>query len=230
LYKYRIFTGQFLWKPQGTNNKTKIEPFCTDFLLAHASEDHVFMDAGAGWGYYSVVLSPHVKRVIAVEPRPLFAELIHKGIETNELDNVEVVETALFDTEGYCTMPYKAPAPQTIAVADSGFPLMTLDALMDSNPLHMLKIDVDGAEVNLLDGALETIEEHHPIMVIEVHMDRIKEYFDRDPLEILEILWHHGYRIELLQGRVPVARRLRECARVGGDSRIFLGATWKEQS
>lgn len=218
---HRIYTGQSLRLP---TRHPRLEPPVTNFLLAHAAEDAVFMDAGAAQGYFSVVLSPHVRRVIAVEPQADRAKALRETVDYNGLENVEVHEVGLFSGEGHAVAGLCKTWPGSMTVAESGFPLITIDALMDGEPLHLAKIDVDGPEVSVLEGALRTIAEYHPIMVIEVHPRIIKERFNQDPLEILEILWQHDYRVEMLAGprrpRIPVAARLRDC----GDT-LHLGAT-----
>jgi len=67
-------------------------------------------------------------------------------------------------------------------------PLRTLDSF-HLHQLDVLKVDVEGMELEVLQGAERTIRECRPAMLVEWHKS------DRGELE--NWLWEHGYSIEL---------------------------------
>jgi hypothetical protein len=99
-------------------------------------------------------------RVIAVEADYHNARVGRVNAELNEAANVEVLYAAAAAEEGYLTI---GPVPNVKAV--------TVDALScEYGAPDVLYIDVDGAEVQVLKGAKETIRTHRPDLFIEVHV------------------------------------------------------------
>ncbi len=137
----------------------------------------VVYDIGAHWGFYSLVASRIVGeegKVYAFEPVPSNVETIRKNLELNGIQNVDIFEMAVsdivgtvhFDLGGDTGLGKISPDGRLEVTTD------TLDNLIQQRhliPPHVIKIDVEGSEVSVLQGALHTLREHRPILFIEMH-------------------------------------------------------------
>jgi FkbM family methyltransferase len=155
----------------------------------------VFVDVGANTGYFAIPLAKLVGstgRVLAFEPATDAAEQLRlQARAENVLARLTIYELALGNENGSRALRAdpKHPSDQTkrslfmphgIAVAE--VPVRSFDGLVDagdidlSNGMHAIKIDVEGAEVNVLSGMRRSLERHRPRMIvvetIETHLRR----------------------------------------------------------
>lgn len=155
------------------------------------------IDVGANDGSYVHYLRRHARRVIAFEPMPLLARALRDKFPGND---VAVEQVALSDHEG--TVELHMPVVDgvvvtgcsTISTGASGtypasraieVPMDRLDAVYKGR-VGFIKIDVEGHEQAVLDGAVQTIRRCRPRMLVEVDdrlspggLARARAYFDR---------------------------------------------------
>ncbi|MGH9414278.1 MAG: FkbM family methyltransferase [Terriglobales bacterium] len=147
----------------------------------------VVYDVGAFTGAYSLFFSRQVGeagRVIAFEPRAeSYAKLV-ANLERNRIQNVLPLPIALGATAGRRALFMLPGMPTTASLAPEALtPLrrksgevevQRLDVLIASIPLpppRLLKVDVEGLEMEVLEGAKATLEQYRPDLLIEVHGD-----------------------------------------------------------
>jgi FkbM family methyltransferase len=135
------------------------------------------IDVGANRGIYSYALAKVASRVEAFEPNPLMARFARRKLPTN----VRVHQVALADREGRETFY----VPQSVAGTDNHligslknlYPSLTnmkVDvrlATLDSfnfDAVGFIKIDVEGFELPVIEGAARTIARWRPNLVVEV--------------------------------------------------------------
>lgn len=156
----------------GTVDKEKMA-ICRDVMRP----GQTVIDAGANVGLYSLLfdkLMQHKGRVIAVEPSPRNIDYLQKHLALNDIKSVEISAVALSDQPGHMRF-IGSGDPVAMRLAETGdtvVPVTTVDLLAEKlslSALHMLKIDVEGAELKLLVGAEATIARHKPIILIETH-------------------------------------------------------------
>jgi FkbM family methyltransferase len=171
----------------------------------------VVVDVGANWGLHTLYLSRLVGpsgRVYSLEPfPPVFSELEwHLG--ANHCRNVTALRVAASDADGSTRFVPGAsaytghldfgngqPSPGSISV-----PVRTLDSLMDelSPPrLDLIKIDVEGAESRVLDGAERLVSRFRPTLIIELHTPE-------QDIAVARWLTERGYRLERLSSGPPI--------------------------
>ena len=152
------------------------------------SEGSVFFDVGAHIGYFSIKAAARVGktgRVVAFEPNPETLPLLRDNVAANHFQNVIVEPIACTDSEQMLTL-YAAPELNTGASSLSqenasvsseeaarpftvrGRPIDDVIEELGLTRLDAMKIDVEGAEVIVLRGAVKTLNRFHPKLVLEV--------------------------------------------------------------
>lgn len=136
----------------------------------------VAVDAGANKGVYLFHLSRHFRRVFAFEPLPAMAVYLKRAAPAN----VRVEACALSGKAGHATLrlprgfnelaslePHGPDWAAGSALEEHDVVLAPLDALA-LREVHLIKIDVEGHEMAVLEGALETLQRCRPALLIEV--------------------------------------------------------------
>jgi FkbM family methyltransferase len=168
-----------------------------------------FFDIGANTGYFSLLGSRSVGasgRVVAVEPLPRNIEFLERHLAMNGISNVHVVGKAISDYRG--TARFCVDGHSTSRFSDSGRMLVqvtTLDDLVKELgcPPDVMKVDIEGAEMELLRGAKQVLENDRPVIFLALHS---KDNFER--LIVDAPAWR--YAIRGLDGGVLGAGRFQE--------------------
>jgi FkbM family methyltransferase len=162
----------------------------------------VVFDVGAHVGYYTALaslLAGPAGRVIAFEPRPLNLRFLRRHVELNRLDNVSVIAAGVGKAPGLAHFETRT-GTGTGHLSDAGdleVKLVSLDDLVrrrELPPPKLIKIDVEGAEMQVLDGAEEVIRTTRPNLLISTHGAEIHH-------AVLKRLEAWGYVAEGLNGR-----------------------------
>ncbi len=160
-------------------------------------------DVGANAGFYTLAFARLVGasgHVWAFEPFAENIQNLRKHVLLNKLSNVTIVQTAVSDG---CGISGFAPAPNNSmgrlsargAYLVSTVSLDETCAALGGYP-DLIKLDVEGAEGAVLQGAAETLSRGRPIVVLATH-GRDQER------QCLRILRDSGYRVYYLD-RQPV--------------------------
>jgi len=145
----------------------------------------VAIDIGGNLGLWSRVMSLDFEQVKAFEPVADYCEFFKLNAPKAELFNVALGAengevTMACETKGSCgdTSPLTNPDSQFI-VADS-VELIPLDAYNFKN-VDFIKIDCEGYELNVVKGAIETIVENKPVIIVEQKPNNGKKFgYDDD--------------------------------------------------
>ena len=139
----------------------------------------VVYDVGANVGIYSLLAGSRVGfsgRVYAFEPLDRNLRYLRRHIILNKLENCTVVEKAVCKEVG--TRLFSAAAGQSSMAklspdGEKLVPSTTLDSCvygeLHFRPPDIIKIDVEGAELEVLQGATRAISEFHPTIFLEIH-------------------------------------------------------------
>lgn len=139
----------------------------------------VFVDVGSSEGDFALLAARLVGptgRVIAFEPDPDNVETIRANVAANRFDTVTVHAAALSDRDGEATLYQSAVSGwhsllPNLENRDHNVvtvPVMRLDSV-DLDRLDMIKIDVEGAEVAVLNGARAALTRHRPVVLLDTH-------------------------------------------------------------
>ena len=164
-----------LYSPASITNsyEAKMVKYCAEAV----SNRGTFLDIGAHLGFYSLPLSGRFDKCIAFEPSDFQFELLTKNIELNNIKNVIPLKLGLGATEEEKVFYVTGNSGGTNTLLKNKFsesPMSTykiqvraLDSFGYSN-VNLIKIDVEGWEVEVLKGSLETIHKSSPYILIEV--------------------------------------------------------------
>jgi FkbM family methyltransferase len=146
-------------------------------------EGDVLYDIGANFGFFSVLSSRIVGPegvVYAFEPVPANASMVERNARLNHLENIEVLRVAVSRQTGKSEL-YLAHYAGGGALKSAGVPpdlagtivvdTSSIDDLVNLRrirPPNVVKIDVEGAELEVLHGMLKVLKEWSPKIVLEV--------------------------------------------------------------
>jgi FkbM family methyltransferase len=171
------------------------------------AKNDVFMDIGANIGLFSLLaLHQGLKHVVAFEPLPSLADLLVANANSNRFSaqRLTVVREALGSTTGsanYLPGPLDNSGQGRIDLsspADFHVPVQmtTLDTYLAANPSHVpniMKVDVEGLELDVFQGASKLFKTKPPRTILfEADADERLEILDR---RIVELLQNVGYKI-----------------------------------
>ena len=148
------------------------------------------IDIGAWKGPWTTWWSSKVKTIEAFEPNPdIFPNLKQN---TNKLKNCTIHNTALGDTTGKVSMQYETHTG-TCHVKDynGSINLRTHDSY-NFQDVDIIKIDVEGFEVPVLNGAKQTILSQHPWIQIEAN--KCGKRYGRSKVDIFNLLLSWGMK------------------------------------
>ena len=134
------------------------------------------IDVGANIGFFSERFARWVSnggRVIAVEPDERNVALLQQRLARRNLHVVDIHQVAATRQSGPVHLLRNPDHPGDHRLSDAGdvVPGVTLDELVAGagNPVvDLIKIDTQGSEGLVLDGAIHTLQRSHPSLFIEV--------------------------------------------------------------
>lgn len=198
----------------------------TQFLKSITQAGWTILDIGANCGWYSLILAKQypTASIHAFEPIPHTYDILSRNIAHNGCINIHAHMLGLSNKEGRLEFLYTPscsgatslihagqPAPQE-ALQRITCPTSTLDLFCGKNNLipQLIKCDVEGAELMVLQGGKETIATHTPILLIELLRKWAKK-FGYHPNDVLDLLSRYGYQAYTLsQGRAVSCRAIHE--------------------
>ncbi len=174
-------------------------------IAALAAPGAVIYDVGANVGWYALHLAAAdpTAHVVAFEPVPATLAQLKANLALNGLPNVTVVDRGLGERDEELTFyVYPEGSGGASAANQSGRPsvrevrcrVQRLDDVAATLPAgpDLLKIDVEGAELFVLRGAVETLRHHRPAIVCEL-LRKWAGSFGYHPNQVIELMSAFGY-------------------------------------
>lgn len=160
------------------------EPEVQRALVSHLRPDMTFYDVGANIGFFSLMAARLVGpqgRVVSFEADPEIAARLRENLSRNQFTHAHVEEKAVWSEpstisfarvdpnkspdRGLGHVAANGPAPGTITVE-----AVSLDQYIASYPApDFLKCDVEGAEVEVFQGARKLLSGRRPTCLVEIH-------------------------------------------------------------
>ena len=136
-----------------------------DAALQYIKQWRVCLDIGSNIGQWTRPLSKKFESVVCFEPNPNFRECFEKNIQEK---NVLLWPYGLSDKEHKAKQDFNSTV---LHEEDGDIDCRTLDSFGLTN-VDFVKIDVDGFERPLLNGARETLSKNDPVINIEMKRDK----------------------------------------------------------
>jgi len=173
----------------------------------------VFLDVGANIGFFSLIASRIVGpsgEVHSFEPLPDAAALLRRTVDGNALTNVVVIEAAVGAQAGDATMAVMKDSAYSHVVewatgVDAGHGswhavavrTISLDQYVAqalAGPPRLVKMDIEGAEMEALKGAHSLLSDHEgPDVICEVDESRLAR-FNHTPTDVFDRFLSLGYQ------------------------------------
>lgn len=164
------------------------------------------IDVGANFGLFGIISACYhnsAYKIIFFEPLKRNSDLIRKNCTLNKLD-IQIVEAAVSNQTGKVTFYDMASEENTIGSLREDFvklhsfhseiiptelPCITIDDYVSANnviDISMMKIDVEGAEMQVYEGMKELILQQKPIILSEINQSK--------PEDVIRILRHELFK------------------------------------
>ena len=176
------------------------EPEQTRVFQEHVRPGATVLDVGAHVGYYTVlsaVLAGPRGAVWAFEPNPANARFLRRHVQINGLANVHVTEAAVAAAEGVARFDFGTGSGTGRLAAGGALEVRTLrlDDFCDAHAVapSAIKVDVEGAEREVLEGARDTLARHRPVLFLSTHGGEVHR-------ACLDFMAGAGYRCAPLLG------------------------------
>lgn len=181
------------------------EKFETAMFKQLVHEDMTVVDIGASTGYYTLLAAKLVGekgKVFAFEPEPENYTALLKNIEINGYKNIIPVNKAVFSSTGkfnlflgkYCgahSLYQVGDTASTIYIDTT-----TLDDFFEGreDPIHIIKMDIEGAEMAALLGMSRILEQNEGIKLFTEFWTVALEKTDFSPQEYWDKLIQCGFK------------------------------------
>ena len=192
-----------------------IDPTLSSFAKEFVRTDHVVWDVGANVGFFSFAaahLAGANGRVVSIEPDVWLVQLLRRSSSVQPASSapVQVVPAAAAKSCDLRTFSIASRSRAANFLSDYGSSqtggsaeqqtvvTVTLDWLAERVQLpDVIKIDVEGSELEVLIGAACLLERKHPVLLCEVSSECSPQ--------VTALLKDNGYRI--YDGEVPFSKR-----------------------
>jgi FkbM family methyltransferase len=165
----------------------KYEKYETALLLSQIGRNDVAVDVGANIGYYTTLLAQKAKKVYAIEPDEENFLILKKNVEENNLKNVVLLNCAagnkketkylIKDKENFGNSRLNGKKGEVINC------LRLDDILVNEQYISSIKIDTQGWEPAVVEGAKKIIERDSPTLFLEYAPG---EYKDKNMIKFLK--------------------------------------------
>jgi FkbM family methyltransferase len=162
-------------------------------------------DVGANVGIYTLLASVKAGAsgsVYAFEPVERNLRYLRRHVVANQVQNCTIVKTAVSNTDGiqrFSVATWERSMERLAADGEVEVSSLALDTGVyqkgDLRPPKVIKIDVEGAELLVLQGAIRLITEYHPSVFVEVHGGK-------QHAECRDFLVARNYRVREAYGRL----------------------------
>jgi FkbM family methyltransferase len=211
----RRIAGHLVWTHPRLLTAEPPEAHILKWISQLLSSGETFFDVGAHYGWIAMAAARLVGdsgRVVAFEPSPVLLDILDHHKRMNRLRQIEIVAKAVSDADasavpfflvnhglsfrnsltiGADDTPYVAPVEKTRYNVDS----ITLDQFVLNSGIvpHVIKIDVEGAELLVLQGAERLLERYSPYLIVGIHSYWLPR--SQTVGQIFDLLNRYGYEI-----------------------------------
>lgn len=181
----------------------------TGIVKKEVKSGEIVLDVGANIGYYTLILAKLVGsqgRVYAFEPEPTNFEVLKKNIEMNGYQNVILNQSAVGIEKGRTKLYLSEIKTGMHRIYKSKYckdhievDIIKLDDYLTDNNIYknidFVKIDVEGAELAVLEGMQETLNSNQRLKMLVEFVPESNIEFGVKPFEVLNFLKYNRFKI-----------------------------------
>lgn len=200
------------------------EPSETAFIVKTIKRGFHVCDVGANVGYFSLMfgaLAGNSGKVWAFEPVSQIFGRLKSAITINKLDGVvHAFNNAVSNTNdqlyiecdldslnsgaSHLTTETQGSNNKVVEMVES----VRLDDILLNQKVDFIKMDVEGAELLVLQGALNTLKRNKPQMLIEFNQNQLRSISSIDALDLAEYICQIGYKLHTIDANgdlIPIS-------------------------
>lgn len=164
---------------------------------------NIVIEAGANMGSFTVPIAKNVGAggmVFAFEPQAIVFQQMTANVALNDLINVQTFNAGCGSEPGWMNLARLNPQSEMnfggVSLdkiqTDAGIRVRIekLDDMIDPPRLNLIKADVEGMELEVLNGAKGLIEQHRPILYLECHAEEAPPLIDFGEALGYDMYWH----------------------------------------
>jgi len=178
-------------------------------LIKYLQKGSVFLDVGANIGYHSLFAASFLKgsgKVYSFEPISYLCKQLQDSIALNIIENIEVCNFGVAENDGEAVIHMRAenigastlltfPKIEKFDIKDTEkVAIKKLDSFLGEDAkVDVIKIDVEGYELEALRGAASILRNNHPVIFMEFSPVVYVQDYASKPLELIGFLKGFGY-------------------------------------
>lgn len=160
----------------------------------------VFCDVGGYHGFYSLISEASTNYCFEADSNN--AQKIRENILLNPSKDVELIEKAVWCRDGSVNVVEGLEGESHVGSKGKEIEAVTLDSFFENKrDPDVIKLDIEGAEGQVLEGVEKVLERSHPTLFIEFHFDNRLEIFGHTYSELLSKLEDFNYSISVIENR-----------------------------
>jgi FkbM family methyltransferase len=180
-----------------------LQDFADELFVIHfLRNDELFIDIGANLGIFSIVVAAATgARVVAVEPSPSSSQIFKRHLALNALaDRVSLVEAcagnvndAAFIRNTVDMDNFIVPGGEPVEAGMVKMPMIRIDDVVDGTIPCLMKMDVEGFEMQALKGATRLLNQEN-LQAITVEISNLSHRFGVSPEDTHQFVAGFGFR------------------------------------
>ena len=178
----------------------------------YLSKDSVFVDVGANIGFFSLYAAKGATKVIAFEPISFLHKQFSSSIQKNNINNIDLRQIACGSKKGSGVinlMSNNIGSSSLVLENEQTYgnetvSISTLDKELENQRVDFIKIDVEGYEWEVLQGAKNVISINRPVIVLEFSPFLYEKKETGSSIAMLDFLINSGYTVfDIRNGETP---------------------------
>ncbi|WP_308992640.1 FkbM family methyltransferase [Mariniflexile litorale] len=168
------------------------------FLIEHLKKEDVFVDVGANLGHYSLLASGICKaKTIAIEPIESTIYKLEKNVALNELEDVvTILKNGVGDKKEILNFTTNRTVMNSVSLEENKntikIEVLTLNELLKNESPTFIKIDVEGYEYKVLNGALDILEKPS-LKYLLVEFNNSGDRFNLKDDDVFNLIVEHNF-------------------------------------
>ena len=179
------------WRKEGHPH---MQDRCLNRLLTHCKVRNIkfktILDIGAWCGTWSLAMQKYAENIFCYEPDKTHFACLEKNLES--FNHVSLYNHAIGNEDGFVKLSEETATQNTRVIQEKGdTKICTIDSLNLDN-IDLIKIDVEGFEMEVLKGATETIKN---VQYIMIELNNNTKRYGSSNLEIEKYLPTLGFKM-----------------------------------